>query len=228
MFFGNNNKLEDEIKEKNDQISTLQLAIKELNIESKEKARHSKKEIRVLNEKLKTKTQKLKILNENLERVSSADVQTGAYNRRYFYDIAENIISISKREKKSITLAIIYIDKYKNIIETYGEEKSNNILQTFVHTITKNIRESDVFVRFDEEEFVLLFPNTCLDQALVISEKLRKSVENSVSHDHLKFTISIGISEYIISNDNINITLKRISDLFQSEHSNATNKVISI
>lgn len=228
MFFGNTHKLEEDIREKNEQISTLQLAIKELNTESKEKARHSKKEIRILNDKLKLKTKKLKVLNENLERVSSADIQTGAYNRRYFYDIAENIISISKREKKSITLAIIFIDKYKNIIETHGEEKANSILQTFVRTITNNIRESDVFVRFDEEEFVVLFPNTCLDQALIISEKLRKSVENCATHDNIKFTISIGISEFITFNDNINTTLKRISDLLHGEHGYSTNRVESI
>ncbi len=220
MFFGNTNKLEKEIKEKDEQISTLQLSIKELNIELKETIKKRTREVNRLNKKLDTKTKKLETITGELEKTTNSDALTGAYNRRYFYDIAENVISLSKREKKHLSLAVINIDKINN-------SKSAEVLQALVSEITNNTRESDVLVMFGEKEFVILFPNTSLNQALIISEKLRDAIESCTLVSDVRFTISMGVSEFIQSKDNIDMTLKRANKALRETTTNSMNRVIA-
>ncbi len=225
MFFWNNHKLEEKLKQKDEQISTLHKAIQELGMKLdkklKEKTKKYKaldkkldaqiKELTEVNKKLDHKTRELKESVDNLERITNSDTLTGAYNKRYFYDVAESVISLAKREKQPLSLAMIDINNFKNINSTYGYSVGDEVLQTFVHTITYTIRESDVFVRFEEKEFVILFPNTNVEQALNISEKIRKTIEScSVTHN-IDLTISIGLSELILSEDNINSALKKAS-----------------
>jgi len=217
MFFGNNNKLKDE------QIDTLQTVIEELNKESKEQLANKKKELKRVNLELKETKKTLlstnknleiqmtknKTLNDQLESMTNEDIATGTYNKRYFYDIAENIISLSKREKKSIAVAIIYIDKYQKIKDKHGEDTANKIVQLFIQKITNVIRESDVFVRFNEDEFVILFPNTEEDQAQIVADKLKESVQHSNMVGSAILNINIGVAEFIYLQENINTTLQR-------------------
>ena len=217
MFFGNNNKHKDE------QIETLQTVIEEINKESKERLSTKKKELKQahlelketkktllsLNKNLEIQMSKNKTLNDQLESMTNEDITTGTYNKRYFYDIAENIISLSKREKKSLSVAIIYIDEYQKIKDSHGEDTANKIIQLFIQKITKVIRESDVFVRFNEDEFVILFPNTSEAQAQIVADKLRESAEHSNMVGGAVLNINIGIAEFIYLQENINTTLKR-------------------
>ena len=241
MFFGSN-KLKEEIKEKDVQINSLQLAIQELNAESKKKLEARLKELKKSNLKLDSKTKEieelsteldyktkeLKNVNDELEKMTSSDVLTGAYNKRYFYDVAESIISLAKREKQPLSLAVIDIDEFKKINALHGHNIGDKILQTLVHELAYHIRESDVFVRFDEEEFVILFPNTSLEQTLIISEKLREKIESCKAINNIKFTISIGISNFIESKDNINTALKRANEALCIAKENGKNSIHSI
>jgi len=241
MFFGSSNKSE-EIKQKDEEIASLQATIQELTTESNKKLENRMKELKKLNIKLDTKTKELKDLtieldyktkelkeaNDKLEKMTNSDTLTGAYNRRYFYDIAESVISLTKREKQPLSLAMIDIDRFKKINTLHGHETGDKVLQTLVHEIAYKIRESDVFVRFGEEEFVILFPNTSLDQALIISEKLRKSIESCDLVHNLKFTVSIGLSEFINAKDNINTLLQRADKALYLARESGINSIRSI
>ncbi|MEA3331570.1 MAG: diguanylate cyclase [Campylobacterota bacterium] len=241
MFFGSS-KLKEEIKEKDVQISSLQLAIQELNAESKKKLESRLKELKKSNLKLDSKTKEIEELsteldyktkelrdvNDELEKMTSSDALTGAYNKRYFYDVAESIISLAKREKQPLSLAVIDIDEFKKISSLHGHNIGNQILQTLVHELAYHIRESDLFVKFNEEEFIILFPNTSLKQALIISEKLRQKVESCSGVNNIKFTVSIGISEFIESKDNIETTLKRANEALCTAKESGKNSINSI
>ncbi len=153
------------------------------------------------------------------------DSLTGAYNRHYFYEIAKNIISLSKRDKKHLSLAMIDIDKFKDINDTYGHDSGDKVLQATVKEIKAHIRNSDVFVRFGGEEFVLLLPNTDLDQALVISEKIRNIIESCNTVDGISLTISVGVSEFIESIDDIDSILKRADIALYNAKKSGRNRV---
>lgn len=126
------------------------------------------------------------------QKLISRDYLTNLYNRRYFYEIVEKFLHLSKREKSPISLCLIDIDNFKRINDTYGHNNGDEVLKTFAEETKELIRKSDVLVRFGGEEFLLLLPNTSLNNAEVLSSKICKHFEKlQVS---IKFTVSIGIA----------------------------------
>ena len=243
MFFGNNNQIEEELKEElvqqSEQIETLHIALKKMNIDFDKKLDGKTQVINDLTRKLNSKIQEneemqkelehksraLKESLDNLERVSNSDTLTGAYNKRYFYDVAESIISLAKREKEPLTLAIIKINQLDEINHIYGYSVGDKILQTFVHKIV--MRESDLFVRFTDKEFVILLPNTDLDHALIILEKIRKNIESCVFVKNIEVTVSIGVSEFLVSEENINDALKKVKMALKEASKNSINNIFN-
>ena len=208
MFFGKS-KLEVEIEKKDEQINTLLSAIKKNQEAFNRKLKNQTKEIKKLKKILEDKSIELEVLNHKFDRITNSDVLTEAYNKRYFYDVAESVISLTKREKKNLSVALISIDNYALIHNQCGTTLGNKVIQSIVHKIAYSLRESDVFVRLSDEEFSVLLPNTSLKQALLVSEKLRVAVESFIIVTDKNFTISLGVSEFINSKDNLDTVLSR-------------------
>jgi len=124
----------------------------------------------------------------------SKDYLTNLYNRRHFYEISEKYLLLSKRKKIPLSLCMIDIDNFKKINDTYGHNIGDEVLKVFSSETKSLIRESDILVRFGGEEFLLLLPDTDINHAEILSNKICKhlvSLDNSIG-----FTVSIGISEY--------------------------------
>ncbi len=239
MFFGNNHQIEEELKEElteqNEQIETLHVALKKMNIDFDKKLDNKTKMINDLTTQLDSKIKEnenihkeldhksraLKESLDNLERVTNSDTLTGAYNKRYFYDVAENVVSLSKREKEPLTLAIIEINQFDEINHIYGYNVGDEVLQTFVHKIV--MRESDLFVRFTDKEFVTLLPNTSLEQALIILEKIRKNIESCIFVKNIEVTVSVGVSEFLVLEENIIDALKKAKTALKEASKNSIN-----
>ena len=139
-------------------------------------------------------------LNKELRLLASTDSMTKLYNRRYFMEMSKPILDLNKRNKTDIVIAMLDIDKFKNINDTYGHKIGDDVIISFASILQEQCRKSDIISRWGGEEFVILFPTTNIDGALAISEKIRKVVENSVikleGNRKLKFTVSIGISKF--------------------------------
>jgi len=155
------------------------------------------------------RTLKLQKLNMKLENLVTTDTLTGIYNRDYFYNVAMKMLSISKREKKNLSIAVINIDQFKEINDTHGHTIGDKVLISLVDTINDLIRDSDVFVRFTGDEFVLLLPGTDLNNAYIISEKIRKSMVGLNVADKVSFTISIGVAELSNHSEDVETILKK-------------------
>jgi len=164
-------------------------------------------------------------LTEKVEKVVNFDILTGAYNKRYFYDVAESIISLNKRDKTSLSLAMLSIDQFSKLAIISDSE--NKILQIIVQEVSQNIRECDILVRLDYAKFVILFPKTNLEQALVVSDKLRKTVAVCKTINDIKVTATMGVSEFINETDNINSVLKRADELINVASNKQGNIVLS-
>lgn len=139
-------------------------------------------------------------LQNELHRQATIDLLTQIYNRRALETIAQKEFARSKRENKPFSLVLIDIDWFKNINDQYGHQFGDHVLVQFCKLITKNLRPYDVFARYGGEEFVLLLPNTNANDALKISEKLRKIISNAqfssstISIDQ-SITASFGVTE---------------------------------
>lgn len=132
-----------------------------------------------------------------LHQLSITDSLTQTYNRRHFFDLSQNLIVMSEREKKMVSFLMIDIDYFKNINDTFGHQAGDVVLISLSQEIKNVVRESDVFARIGGEEFALLLPNTSLEGAKIIAEKIRTLIESKefiYKEISIDVTVSIGVS----------------------------------
>jgi len=135
---------------------------------------------------------------EKIKNMAMTDHLTGLHNRVYFYDAGTKVFDMTKRASNPVSIAMIDIDNFKIINDTYGHEIGDQALIHVSQTIKESLRTSDILVRFGGEEFVILLPNCNHEQAVNVMEKVCSNVANSslIIEDEreLNITISIGVS----------------------------------
>jgi diguanylate cyclase (GGDEF)-like protein len=163
-----------------------------------------------------------------LHKLSITDNLTNIYNRRYFFEVSQNLILIAVREKKPLSLLMLDIDHFKNINDTFGHQVGDFILIDAVREIEKIMRESDIFSRVGGEEFTVLLNDTLIDGARNIAEKIRTSIENKefiYSNTEIKITVSVGIAQIDENNNSIEKLYKQADkQLYKAKH-NGRNRV---
>ena len=151
------------------------------------------------NELLSLKTTELSRANEVLDRLASIDFLTGFFNHRFFQDRFDSEFALIKRHGRALSLIIIDIDHFKQVNDRYGHEVGDQILKSVSKRIRDNLRLSDIASRYGGEEFAILLPETDLNAARIVAEKLRKAVcESAVATDQesVQITISLGIAAF--------------------------------
>ncbi|WP_459977814.1 GGDEF domain-containing protein [Nautilia lithotrophica] len=106
------------------------------------------------------------------------------------------------------TLLVLDIDYFKKINDTFGHNVGDEILKKFVDVIRSIIRKNDIFCRWGGEEFIIILPDTDTTTAIMVAEKIRKTIEET-NFDNIKITVSIGIAQ---KQKNFNETFK-IADM---------------
>jgi diguanylate cyclase (GGDEF)-like protein len=125
-----------------------------------------------------------------------SDGLTGVYNRNKLEEIFEYETKRIQRHPQPLSLAMLDIDHFKGINDLYGHLIGDEILIMLAHNIQENIRQSDTFVRWGGEEFVILFSNTKLEEACISSEKFRKLIETLEHEQNIKISASFGVTLY--------------------------------
>ena len=162
-----------------------------------------------------------KKLENHLAHLSITDPLTGAKNRRFFTETTQKEIERSKRYNASLSLLLLDIDFFKKINDTYGHAAGDQVLKQFVASIEPALRNSDIFCRIGGEEFSILLVETDLKLAKNIAERIRALVEDlEVCFDTkiIRFTVSVGLSQLLIDDDNFDKLMKRTDDaLYQAK-----------
>jgi len=126
---------------------------------------------------------------------SNLDFLTKAYNRRYFFESGNSIFDKAKRDNKNLAVAMVDIDKFKNINDTYGHDIGDIAIKETVTILNQNLRKSDLMARFGGDEFCILLENISLEDLKQLLEKIRLSFEQNsfkaLKHN-INFTVSIG------------------------------------
>ena len=147
------------------------------------------------------------------ERLSRTDPLTGIYNRRAFFERAHSELRRARRNKSSLSLLILDVDRFKRINDTYGHNIGDKVLKALTVKSLRTLREYDVFARLGGEEFVALLPDTDPAEALATGERLRRALAGitvaSSNNEALRFTVSVGVSCVALEKDSIESTLKR-------------------
>jgi diguanylate cyclase (GGDEF)-like protein len=172
----------------------------------------------------------LQELQSKLKFLASTDPMTKLYNRRYFSKVSAHIFDLAKRDKQDLCLVMLDIDKFKNINDTYGHDIGDKVIISLANKLTEYQRKSDVICRFGGEEFIMLLPNTSIDGAKIVAEKLRADVGQSAvllgNNQELKCTISLGVSQIDMKNEtDIKLALKRADDAMYHAKNSGRNRV---
>ena len=134
-----------------------------------------------------------------LELASNTDPMTGVSNRRHFMPLLRKEIIRSQRLGHQISLLMLDIDLFKKINDTHGHPTGDLVICQLANICRTVPREMDVVARLGGEEFAILLPETNIQGALALAERVRSSVENtsvkSLSGVDLHFTVSIGVAE---------------------------------
>ena len=172
----------------------------------------------------------LQDMMHELAYLASTDPLTKLYNRRYFSKIAQHVLALAKRERGTLSLVMLDMDRFKRINDTYGHQSGDEVIIHLADTIMAHLRKSDFACRFGGEEFVVLLPNTPIEDARHAAEKLRKAVEESViilqSGETVRYTISLGIASVDLETEaSIEPALKRADDALYAAKESGRNMV---
>ncbi|MFN3978436.1 MAG: diguanylate cyclase, partial [Sulfurihydrogenibium azorense] len=132
---------------------------------------------------------------DNISKIALKDSLTGFLNRHMLDVILSKEISRSKRYGYKISILMMDLDNFKKINDTYGHLVGDEILMHFARIVKNNLRESDYPFRYGGEEFLILLPHTDEEGALVVAERIRKSVESYKFPVIERITVSCGVRE---------------------------------
>ena len=121
----------------------------------------------------------VKLLIDQLSDLATIDNLTGIYNRRYFYELAQREISRAERYHQFLSLIIFDLDFFKQINDTYGHAAGDAVLAKVVGIFDQRLRNYDIMGRFGGDEFLILLPETNLEDATALAEELRYTLEQS-------------------------------------------------
>ncbi len=134
---------------------------------------------------------------EDAERLTITDDLTKLYNYRYLMQYLESEVKRCLRYKKKVSLLFIDVDGFKRINDTFGHLVGSQALAEMGQVFRRIVRESDVVGRYGGDEFVIVLPETPLNGAMVIAERIRKKVEECefIAHNlSIRLTVSLGVA----------------------------------
>jgi len=149
--------------------------------------------------------------NAELERLANTDYLTNLYNRRRFFQAAEDEFAGAIRSRNPISITLMDLDFFKRINDTYGHMIGDQILIHIAKIIRMHCRVSDVAARYGGEEFIILHPSIDRQNAFQVAERIRKGVEAKpykLEEDEINITLSAGVVDTRIRSD-----VKRIDDI---------------
>ncbi len=140
-----------------------------------------------------------KEMEDKLRYMASHDPLTGLYNRGAVDKLLHQELLRAQRYRRPLSLLVVDLDFFKRVNDTHGHQAGDQVLCAFAGTLDQAVRQSDFVGRFGGEEFVVVLPETPLDQAVELAERLRKNVEETVFLEQrggIQLTVSVGVAAF--------------------------------
>ena len=168
---------------------------------------------------------------ENIQLITNhtnRDFLTGLYNRRYFFEDMQNYVEDIKESGEKFAIAMIDIDFFKKINDTYGHEIGDKVIVCLSELLRTGTSYRDLVSRFGGEEFCIVLKNINKYSAIDIFERLRSKVETfnftTESGENIKFTISVGAAMH--NNDSLEETINQADMMLYNAKQNGRNQVV--
>jgi len=187
--------------------------------------------VRDITDRKKAEEEKKRLI-ERLEYLSNTDSLTGLLNRRALIDRLEYEIDRAKRYGAELSLILCDMDYFKEINDTYGHTAGDTILQLVSKTVSESLRETDVAGRYGGDEFMVILPETTLQGAENLAERIRFTVENTMFYltgeKAVKMSLSLGVTCFNAAMEDINALIKRADIALYRSKWTGRNKVHAI
>ncbi len=165
--------------------------------------------------------------NKELQSLSNADSLTGLFNRRYLDAIIRREVQNTERYGTTFSIILLDIDNFKMINDNFGHTKGDTVLKQVANLLVENSRKNDIVGRWGGEEFLLICPQTNLENAHVLAEKLCYILESTAFEIDQKVTGSFGVTEYD-KESSYDACFKAVDDALYTAKSRGKNKVVSV
>lgn len=182
-----------------------------------------------LRHELSVSRKKLQASLLTIREMALHDDLTGFYNRRQLMELIENEHNRSVRTGAVFSLAMMDLDKFKNVNDTFGHQAGDDVLITFSNIIRNILRKTDFCGRYGGEEFLVVLTETNLRDAKIFAERIRSCVEECLIFDSdsdrkFKVTVSIGLAEHM-KNESIDRTISRADEAMYKAKKNGRNRM---
>jgi diguanylate cyclase (GGDEF)-like protein len=171
----------------------------------------------------------IQALQSDLREQAIRDPLTKLHNRHYLKETLSRELSRAMREKYPVSFLLLDIDHFKQVNDTYGHAAGDFVLRDLADHLAEFIRTGDIVCRYGGEEFLVVFPNTKEEDAFLIADRLRESIQESpiyVDHHMISITISAGISEFPAHGQYEALILKTADKaLYHAKH-NGRNQIV--
>jgi diguanylate cyclase (GGDEF)-like protein len=134
---------------------------------------------------------------KQLEQMAYYDPLTDLPNRRLLEKLIKRELASMQRYGQETVIIMLDVDDFKQINDTYGHQVGDSILMQLADLLQNNVRETDTVARFGGEEFIILMPNTSVEEGYIFAERIRKIIMEkvfSIGSDTLQITSSFGVS----------------------------------
>lgn len=141
--------------------------------------------------------EKLQDAHAELENIAITDSLTGIFNRRHFLSQAELEITRAQRQQTALATLLMDIDHFKQTNDSFGHAAGDVVLSRFAECVKGILRSGALFGRLGGEEFAVILPDTSLEQACLVAERIRSAVSSicvSFQEHELRLTVSIGVA----------------------------------
>ncbi|MFO2465334.1 diguanylate cyclase [Pseudomonas sp. 15FMM2] len=155
------------------------------------------------------------------------DPLSGLPNRAAWSERLEHEVNAWHQHGNSLSLAMLDLDHFKRINDSYGHLAGDKVLKIIANVLVKRLRPTDFIARFGGEEFVLLMPNSALDDALALGERLRAAIEACPFHfkgERVTITMSVGMAQFL-PGERSDLALKRADEALYRAKAAGRNQV---
>lgn len=165
-----------------------------------------------------------KWVQNKLEMMAHYDNLSGLLNRTAFYSAFEKALENAKRYQRPVALLMLDLDRFKLINDTFGHDAGDEVIKKFARNMLATVRNGDFAARIGGEEFVVLAPETHLNAAEALAERIRSSVLDIDFPQGFHISVSIGIALYR-EGDTLDTLLKRSDQAMYKAKQNGRNRV---
>ncbi|MDX1738202.1 MAG: diguanylate cyclase [Alphaproteobacteria bacterium] len=172
---------------------------------------------------------RLKTITEELQRLANTDVLTNVQTRRSFMEAAETEVGRSHRYGGPLSIIMLDADHFKNVNDTYGHAGGDDVLRFLSAACKEVVRDQDYVGRLGGEEFCICLPETGLEGATKVAERLRQNVEEATINlsdgQKVKVTLSIGVS-VLQSKEDLDTVMRRSDEALYEAKEGGRNRVV--